>query len=183
MYFWTTPGIIIRSWCSNGWRGRDAGSGCIHPVILPASGPDRTIRGIDAPALHPQQMLRWVQGFHPCGTKFSTREGAEELACLLRPGHRQLPRYRSRRFSGSRMSWVYIRPSGGELRRGPCRRGSRPVLENQHKDTRQSSPLRRLRRAAQGLQADDPPLLFEPLPATRTQGGGAGRLTGLEEHA
>ncbi|MGO9997281.1 MAG: hypothetical protein ACLPKW_05965, partial [Acetobacteraceae bacterium] len=29
MYFWTTPGIIMRSWCSNGWRSRDAGSGCI----------------------------------------------------------------------------------------------------------------------------------------------------------
>jgi len=28
MYFWTTPGIIMRSWCSNGWRGRNAGSGC-----------------------------------------------------------------------------------------------------------------------------------------------------------
>ncbi len=38
----------------------------IHPVILPASlvrfaaQADRTIVGIDAPALHPQQMLRWV---------------------------------------------------------------------------------------------------------------------------
>src|SRR5678809_949632 len=28
MYFWTTPDIIMRSWCSNGWRGRNAGSGC-----------------------------------------------------------------------------------------------------------------------------------------------------------
>ena len=46
----------------------------------------------------------WVQGFHSGGTNFSAREGAEELACLLRPGHRQLPRHRSRRFSGSRVS-------------------------------------------------------------------------------
>ena len=75
----------------------------LHPVILPASGSNRTIVGIDAPALHPQQMLRWVQGFHSCGTDFSAREGAAKLACLLRPGHRQLPRHRSRRFSGSRV--------------------------------------------------------------------------------
>jgi hypothetical protein len=27
MYFSTTPDIIMRSWCSNGWHGRDAGSG------------------------------------------------------------------------------------------------------------------------------------------------------------
>jgi hypothetical protein len=27
MYFSTTPGIIMRSWCSNGWHGRDAGFG------------------------------------------------------------------------------------------------------------------------------------------------------------
>ena len=30
----------------------------LHPVILPGSGPNRTIVGFDAPALHPQQMLR-----------------------------------------------------------------------------------------------------------------------------
>ena len=42
----------------------------LHPVRLPASGSNRTIVGIDAPALHPQQMLHWVQGFHPCGTEF-----------------------------------------------------------------------------------------------------------------
>src|SRR4029077_11067785 len=72
----------------------------LHPVILPTSGPNRTIVGIDAPALHPQQMLRRVQGFHSCGTDFSAREGAEELACLLRPGHRQLPRLASQRTWG-----------------------------------------------------------------------------------
>jgi hypothetical protein len=33
----------------------------LHPVILPASGP--TIVGIDAPALHPQQLPRWVKDF------------------------------------------------------------------------------------------------------------------------
>ena len=76
----------------------------LHPVILPTSRPDRTTVGIDAPALHPQQMLRWVQGFHARSTDFSSRDGAEKLARLLRPGHRQLPRYRSRRFSGSHVS-------------------------------------------------------------------------------
>src|SRR5580704_17730289 len=104
MYFWTTPGIIMRSWCRMVGAVGMPDPAALHPVILPTSGPDRTIVGIDAPALHPQQMLRWVQGFHSCGTNFSAREGAEELACLLRPGHRQLPRHRSRRFSGSRVS-------------------------------------------------------------------------------
>jgi hypothetical protein len=33
-------------------------------------------------------VLRWVQGFQSSVTDFSAREGAEELARLLRPGHR-----------------------------------------------------------------------------------------------
>ncbi len=43
----------------------------LHPVILPASRPDRTIVGLDAPALHSQQMLCRVQGFQSCGTNVS----------------------------------------------------------------------------------------------------------------
>ena len=46
------------------------GPAALHPVILPTSGPDRTIVGFDAPALHSQQMLRWVQGFHWWGPTF-----------------------------------------------------------------------------------------------------------------
>ncbi len=92
---------LVQQWLA---RSGMPGSAALHPVILPTSGPDRTIVGFDAPALHSQQMLRWVQGFQTCGTDFSTRAGAEELACLLRSGHRQLPRHRSRRFSGSRVS-------------------------------------------------------------------------------
>ena len=35
----------------------------LHPVILPASGPNRTIVGIDAPALDPQQMYAGFKDF------------------------------------------------------------------------------------------------------------------------
>jgi hypothetical protein len=35
----------------------------LHPVILPASGPNRTIVGIDAPALDPQHMYAGFKDF------------------------------------------------------------------------------------------------------------------------
>ncbi len=63
------------------------------PSVLPASRPDRTIVGIDAPAYHPQQMLCRVQGFQSRGTDVSARKSAQELAYLLRRGHRQLPHH------------------------------------------------------------------------------------------
>ena len=55
--------MILRRWCSNGWRGRNAGSAALHPVILPKSGPDRTIVGIDAPALTHNKCYAGFKGF------------------------------------------------------------------------------------------------------------------------
>ena len=40
------------------WLTRSGCPAALHPAILPASGPNRTTVGIDASALHPQQMLR-----------------------------------------------------------------------------------------------------------------------------
>ena len=76
------------------------------PVILPTSGPVRTTVGIDAPALHPQQMLRWVFKDFTRAVLTFLREKVppRNWHVYCDPGHRQLPRHRSRRFSGSRVS-------------------------------------------------------------------------------
>ncbi len=91
------------------WLAR---SGCrirLHfiPSYCPHLDPIERLWGLMHRHYHPQQMLRQLQGFQSRGTDFSAREGAEELACLLRPGHRQLPHHRPRKFSGSRLSRVY----------------------------------------------------------------------------
>jgi hypothetical protein len=51
------------------WLPRPA---AFHPVILPASRPDRRIAGVDAPALNPEQRLCQVQGFQWFDTDRST---------------------------------------------------------------------------------------------------------------
>src|SRR6476661_1200971 len=84
------PDTITRNWSKPGWRGLNAGS-----------------MGLDAQTHHPQQVLQLLQGLQHRNAELPARRRAQELAHLLRRGHRQLPDHRSKEVPDYRVSRVY----------------------------------------------------------------------------